>query len=73
MTTPFTDEQQRLLQPLNQNPAFRQEVRRRLLPEGLLNLPELLATLTTNVNSFIEQQLATNARLEASATLRTSG
>ena len=28
-------------------------------------LPELLATLTTNVNSFIEQQLATNARFEA--------
>ena len=32
--------------------------------DDLLSLPEQLATLTTNVNSFIEQQLATNARFE---------
>ena len=37
----------------------------RFLPEELLSLPEQLATLTSNVNSFIEQQLATNARFEA--------
>ena len=65
MTTPFTDEAQGLLQLLDQNPAFRQEVRRRILPDDLLSLPEQLAELTTNVNAFIEQQVATNARLEA--------
>ena len=37
----------------------------RFLPEELLSLPEQLATLTSNVNSFIEQQLATYARFEA--------
>ena len=37
----------------------------RFLPHDLLNLPEQLATLTSNVNGFIEQQLATNARFEA--------
>lgn len=65
MTTPFTEEEQQFLQLLDQNEAFRLEVRLRLLPEDLLNLPDQLATLTANVSAFVEQQLAANARFEA--------
>ena len=65
MTTQFTEEEQRFLQLLDQNPTFRQEVRQRLLPQELLNLPDQLAALATNVNAFIEQQVAANARFDA--------
>lgn len=65
MTTQFTEEEQRFLQLLDRNPAFRQEVRQRLLPQELLNLPDQLATLAANVNAFIEQQVAANARFDA--------
>lgn len=65
MTTQFTEEEQRFLQLLDQNPAFRQEVRQRLLPQELLNLPDQLAALAANVNAFIEQQIAANERFDA--------
>ena len=65
MTTQFTEEELRFLQLLDQNPTFRQEVRQRLLPQELLNLPDQLAALAVNVNAFIEQQVAANARFDA--------
>ena len=56
MTTAFTEEEQRFLQLLDDNPEFRDAVRRRLLSEELFNLPAQFASFVANVNAFIEQQ-----------------
>ncbi len=64
MTTAFNTEERRFLQMLDHNPEFREEVRRRLLSEELLNLPARFAAFIETVNSFIAQQQAANARYD---------
>jgi len=59
------------LRALDENPEFRQAVRRRVLSRELLELPELLASLTArvhelteNTNAFIAEQRAINKRVD---------
>lgn len=64
MSTAFTEEERRLLQLLDGNPEFREEVRRRLLGDELLKLPERFAEFTAYVNAFIKDQQAFNERVD---------
>lgn len=59
------------LRALDENPEFRQAVRRRVLSRELLELPELLASLTArvhelteNTNAFIAEQRTINKRVD---------
>ena len=67
MTTIFSEDERRFLQLLDDNPEFRQEVRRRLLGQELMELPERFAELvqivrelTARFDAFAEE---TNRRL----------
>ena len=54
MTPMDAVERQRFLETLRNDRAFRDDVRRELLTDELLRLPETVATLTTNVNVLVE-------------------
>ena len=65
MTTTMNEsDRARFLQTLRSDPDFRDEVRNLLLGEELLQLPERFAQFAAYVNDFIEEQKATNARVE---------
>ncbi len=67
-TTMSGDERTRFLQALKENPEFRDEVRRQLLSDELLELPDKFARFTEHVNQFMtrtEQFMADQQALNA--------
>ena len=65
MSSGFTPEEQRFLQLLDSNPEFRDAVRRRLLSDELLDMPDRFANFIETVEAFILEQRRTNARNES--------
>ena len=58
-------ERTRFLRALQDDPEFRAEVRRQLLSDELLELPDRFARFAAYVEGFIEEQKIINARVDA--------
>ena len=58
-------ERNRFLRALQDDPEFRAEVRRQLLSDELLELPDRFARFAAYVEGFIEEQKIINARVDA--------
>ena len=61
---PSTPTQEEFLRLLDQDAAFRQQVRRYILSAELLELPEMFASFASRVDEFITEQRETNTRAD---------